>query len=347
MSNIYPITSDKQNYSNKQKYKECSVWLAKIDRELTSQEEKQLEAWLAADEQHQQILFKMAKLWDKMSQLKRLAKLFPVEEKRAQPLAGWRTSIAASVVLAISVGLWGIGYGTNLFSDKEHLVYSFSHNTSVGENRVVYLPDNTKLTLNTDSLLEVRYFDSYRLLELKRGEVHVEVAHDKSRPLSVVAGNKIIQAVGTAFNVQRNNLNVELIVTDGKVIIGKIDPLQPIVHDDLDIPEGAMSVSKGEMASLGQIQNKLQKIDSRSLSANLSWQQGNLIFNGETLEQALIEVGRYTSVKFSIENDALKTIKIAGRFKTGDVNGLIKALNSNFNIKIDRITEKLVVISQK
>ena len=340
MDNIYPINSDKQ------KYKECSVWLAKIDRELTRQEERQFEAWLVADEQHQQILFKMAKLWDKMSQLKRLAKLFPVEEQKGPTFAKWRTSIAASVVLAISVGLWGLGSGTTLFSDEERITYSFSHNTSVGENRVVYLPDNTKLTLNTNSQLEVSYFDSYRLLELKRGEVHVEVAHDKKRPLSVVAGDKIIQAVGTAFNVQRDNENVELIVTEGKVIIGKIDPLQPIVQHDLDLPEGAMAVSKGEIASLGQTENKLEQIDSRSLSANLSWQQGNLIFNGETLEQALIEVGRYTSVKFSIEDDALKTIKIAGRFKTGDVNGLIKALKSNFNININRATENLVLISR-
>lgn len=339
MSNIYPITSDKK------KYQECSVWLAKIDRELTSQEEKQFEVWLAADERHQQILFKMAKLWDKMSQLKRLAKLFPVEEKKVQPLAGWQISIAASLVLAIFVGLWGISDGMNLFSGDNQIVYSFSHNTSVGESRVVYLPDNTKLTLNTNSQLEVRYFNNYRLLELKRGEVHVEVAHDKNRPLSVVAGDKIIQAVGTAFNVQRNSQNVELIVTDGKVIIGKIDPLQPILQGDLDIPKDAMTVSKGEVASLGQMESKLAKIDNRSLSASLSWRQGNLIFNGETLEQALIEVGRYTSVKFSIENETLKTIKIAGRFKTGDVDGLIKALNSNFDIDINRVNENLVVIS--
>lgn len=340
MSNIYPINSDKQ------KYQECSVWLAKIDRELTLQEEKQFEAWLAADEKHQQILFKMAKLWDKMSQLKRLAKLFPVEEQKVHSMLRWQTSIAASVVLAISVGLWVIGSGMNLFSDNNQMVYSFSHNTSVGESRTVYLPDNTKLTLNTNSQLDVRYFDSYRLLELKKGEVHVEVAHDKDRPLSVIAGNKIIQAVGTAFNVQRNILNVELIVTDGTVIIGKINPLQPIVQDILKIPEGAMKVSKGEMASLGRTENKLEKIDSRTLSTSLSWQQGNLIFNGETLEEALIEVSRYTLVKFIIDNDALKTIKIAGRFKTGDVSGLIKALSSNFNIHINRKTENLVVLSQ-
>ena len=345
IDNVIPIDS------NHKKYEVCSLWLAKMDRTLTSDEELRFKEWLKEDKSHQPMLFKMAALWDKMSELKRLSKLFPEPSELERSSKGnrithWPMNLAASVLLVLFVGIVSMGDSFKSLTNSNRLVYSITYETQIGENRIIYLPDNTKISLNTDSQVSVEYYEDYRVLKLKRGELHVQVAHDKSRPLSVLANNKVIQAVGTAFNVQKNHFDIELIVTEGKVIIGQFDPLQPFEEDVLNISSDAIAVTKGEYISLGLVKNKPQKIDSRTLSDNLSWQKGNLVFNGETLEEALKEVSRYTSVKFIIRGDDLKNIKIAGRFKTGDIDGLIRALSGNFNIKTERVGDESIVLSQ-
>ena len=71
------------------------------------------------------------------------------------------------------------------------------------------------------------------------------------------------------------------------------------------------------------------------------------MFTGETLAEAMAEVNRYTSVTFEIADEELKQIRIAGRFKTGDVKGLIAVLEQNFNIKTDRVNTGLVVLRKQ
>ena len=75
--------------------------------------------------------------------------------------------------------------------------------TDVGESKDILLSDKSKITLNTNSFVQVRYTQHSRVINLLRGEIHIDVAHDKTRPLSVIAGDKVIQAVGTAFNVEK------------------------------------------------------------------------------------------------------------------------------------------------
>ena len=125
---------------------------------------------------------------------------------------------------------------------------------------------------------------------------------------------------------------------------------QEVNEDTLSIPVDSLAVSKGEIASLAASESgadTVTPIDTKLIDQSLSWRQGNLVFKGETLAQAMAEVSRYTSVKFEIADEELKEMKIAGRFKTGDVKGLIGALNHNFNIKIDRVNKSLVVLRKQ
>jgi len=351
MTNVYPLMDDDA------KFEQASLWIAKIDRKLTVTEQQQFKNWLAQDMKHQELIIEMASLWDKMEALDRLAELFPDADKAGRSkksdknskVKKWSVALAASFLLAVVIGLLPNNNFESLVNGEQDFV---RYETAVGESSTIYLPDNSKVLLNTNSVLLVRYTDDYRLLELQRGELLVEVAHNKARPLSVVANHKVIQAVGTAFNVQVNSQKVELIVTDGRVLVGQLKSKQEPTLATLTIPSTSLAVSKGEIATLavnrnGQSKNKVSKIDQKTIAKNLSWRQGHLVFKGESLAEAMKEVSRYTSVKFEIADEELKTIKIAGRFKTGDVAGLIGALNNNFNIKTDRVNKKLVVLRKQ
>lgn len=353
MTNVYPLMNDDATFE------QASQWIAKIDRELTPDEQRAFKIWLIQDNKHQELIIEMASLWDKMDALDRLAELFPDANKAGSAkytkrnatfkVNKWLMAMAATVLLALSIGLFTDSPFESLTSGEQNFV---RYETAVGESSTIYLPDNSKVLLNTNSVLLVRYTDDFRLLELKRGELLVEVAHDKTRPLSVVANNKVIQAVGTVFNVQMSSQKVELIVTEGRVIVGQIKSEVEPTLKTLTIPITSLAVSKGEIATLdvnrhGQSKNKIRKIDQTTIAKNLSWRQGHLVFKGESLESAMVEVSRYTSVKFEIADEELKSIKIAGRFKTGDITGLIGALNNNFNIKTDRVNKNLVVLRKQ
>ena len=348
MTNVYSLNNDDEII-----FDQASIWIARMDRSLTELEQAEFKAWLSENEQHQKLIIKMASMWDKMDSLDRLADIFPASNKAetktksAANTSQWPLALAASLVLALSVLFFTDITLNSLWQEEQQFV---RYETAVGESSTIYLPDNSKVLLNTDSVLLVRYTDDYRLLDLQRGELHVEVAHDTSRPLSVVANHKVIQAVGTAFSVQVKASEIELIVTEGKVIIGQLAKKQEVNEKALVIPSSSLAVSKGEIASLA-IENTgsdtVSVIDKKAIKQSLSWRQGNLVFNGETLAEAMEEVSRYTSVTFEIADEDLKKIRIAGRFKTGDVKGLIAVLNQNFNIKTDRVNKGLVVLRKQ
>ena len=216
-------------------------------------------------------------------------------------------------------------------------------------NRLSFLQDKTRIKLNTNSLVRVTYTDKQRVFELLRGEMHVAVAHNEHKPLSVYAGSNIIQAVGTAFNVELGSEDVELIVTDGKVLVSDINSrtAAPLKLSDVYLSPKSFSVSKGQKAQLKASNTTIIGSDAAKLASDLAWQQGNLIFRGESLFDAMQEVSRYTNYQFDFGDEDTKSLQIAGFFKTSDISGLLAALESNFNVVFKKISNNQIRLSKK
>ena len=220
------------------------------------------------------------------------------------------------------------------------------------------LPDGTKIVLNTNTSLAVTYTDHRRLLQLTRGEIHVSVAKDPNRPLSVMAAGKIVQAVGTEFNIEiTDQQKIELVVTEGKVKVGVQQSLSSAQPNTQANPQGetnlpspllsadARTVSAGDEVMLGTANEQITEVSADDIAVKLSWRSGNLIFRGESLEEAVKEVGRYTSVEFVFMSEDLKTMRVAGLFKAGDVEGLLATLRQNFDIVSQRDGQGKVLLS--
>jgi transmembrane sensor len=98
---------------------------------------------------------------------------------------------------------------------------------------------------------------------------------------------------------------------------------------------------------LGQVNDAPQPIAADEIDVRLSWRDGNLIFRGQPLIEALNEIERYTPVEFVITDEKLKTVRVAGMFKAGDVEGLLETLRQNFNITYERVGTETIVIKSK
>jgi transmembrane sensor len=338
--------------SNQDRHDQASDWIVKMDRGLSSDEKIALQEWMDDSPENHSTLMQMTQLWDKMNAMTRLSDLFPKPTRHASQtqtqrsnlieslIENWTKSwlkplpaIAASIALATVLGLWAI-LG-NVDNNNN------SYQTAIGEQSTVMLPDGTKMTLNTNTntSVTVAYSDQQRLLHLIQGELHVSVAKDKNRPLSVMAGGKVIQAIGTEFNIEiTSQQKIELVVTEGKVKVGiQQKPEKQIASiEPLTLPSDALTVSAGEEIMLGEAKEQITEVSAEDIAVKLSWQKGNLIFRGESLEEAVREVGRYTSVEFVFIDENLKKMRVAGLFQAGDVQGLLATLRENFDIVSQR-----------
>ncbi len=345
MSNIIDINI------NKDPMDEASLWITRLDRGLSDEEQVELRVWLQASHTHLKTFMQLVKLWDKMESLSQLSELFPHKSRHTNnnktPIFAW----AASFIFAslVSLGLW-LNADVFFGQDTMQVVqFNSEYETKVGEQSTFFLQDKTKIKLNTNSFVKVTYTDKQRVFELLRGEMHVDVAHNKQKPLSVYAGSNIIQAVGTSFNVELSSENVELIVTDGKVLVSDINNLNvaPLKLKNVHLSPKSFAVSKGQKAKLRSTNTTIIGSDERKLASDLAWQQGNLIFRGESLLEAMQEVSRYTNYQFDFGDEDTKALQIAGLFKTSDISGLLAALESNFNVVFEKMSKNKIRLSKK
>ena len=309
-------------------------WVAKLDRELSPDERQQLGAWIARSPEHESHFLEAASMMDKLDQLSRLESMFPEQVDQKPARQKWLGAMAASFVLCVSALLL-----TMNLQQRDNDSFIASHQTAIGDKSTVHLPDGSTLILNTDSAVDINYDHELRRIHLHKGELHIDVAHNKEIPLQVIVNDKVIQAVGTAFNVQYVNDSVELIVTDGVVQLGQQASTEksalPVLVDR-QLSEG-QQVQFSNDASLASQQILISGIDDQSLSSTLSWQRDRLVFNGDKLHTVLNEISRYSDITFDIANDPkVRDLQIAGVFQTNDVEKLLEVLRSSFNLQVER-----------
>lgn len=342
-----------QKFSSKQDiHQQACEWISRFDRGLNDAEEQAFSDWVNISKRHRQCLFDVAQTWDELSVLNELSALFPLRDNHLQQaniFSNRKTmGMAASLAFVVISFLAWLVTPQNIpvMSDPSLLVLDAE--TSVGEQRVLSLSDGSVIHLNTDSLVSVDFSDTRRDIHLFRGEAHFEVAHDEQRPFIVKAGDNTVTAVGTAFNVQITNVNqLELLVTDGKVLVKNKQENNQIANTELSHPLDGY----GELMAAGQkaiiSQQSIQQItlSNEQVHNDLAWQQGLLVFHGEPLAEALQEISRYTSINFTFADEQVKQRRIAGYFKAGDIQGLLFALENNFNIVYSKRDDQTIVLS--
>ncbi len=344
-----------QNNNNKVIRQQANLWIDQIDRGLSASQVEQIIQWAQQSESHRNALFNVAMLWDDMTITDRLNDIFPQHQatKIHNNMAHYAVAMSVMLVLFVSISNLYNGFvnhwlnPTYLFSNVQHF------KTAIGEQKSFKLSDGSTLQLNTNSVIDINFSESKRLLTLVQGEAQFSVAKDLDRPFTVQSGAQSFTALGTVFNIQKDsNSSAELTVTEGKVLITSNDfTLDKIPAHFTSLAENklpATLVVMGEKAIVSALKKQptIVKTTSKQLEQTLSWQQGMLIFDGETLADALTEVTRYTNTQFKFDNPNLAEVKVSGYFKANDVDGLLQSLQSNLGIKAHKTANSLIWLSK-
>jgi len=205
--------------------------------------------------------------------------------------------------------------------------------TAVGEQRDVVLADGSRLTLNTASEATVRMTSWERRVQLLRGEVVFEVAHDARRPFDVFVGRSVVRALGTRFNIEVLHDGASVAILDGAVQI------RTNTYDStVEVP----SVSRGESVSLGgsAAVTVLSPTELRRIAA---WQDRKIEFADLPLPAAIAEYNRYSAHPFVIDLESAERVKLSGVFRIGDVAAFRYALEHSFGLRVAESSGRYVV----
>lgn len=278
------------------------------------------DAWLAEDPEHlaayDAVLRAMGRVDDVAADPRILAlRASALTVNRKGPAAPWRiaASLAAAAVL---LGGGGVALHGASPAMKTALVERLAHpsaaihHTAIGERSTVTLSDGSVATLNTDTVLRVAFTDKARGVQLVRGQAVFEVAHAKARPFEVYAGDRVVTAIGTVFDVRLDGGKVKVALLEGKVRVGE--------KTRREAPSAEVVMAPGELLEAAPAAP--MKVRNDDVERETSWRSGVLMFDETPLAEAVAELNRYSSRHLTVEDPRLAAHHVSGVFKTGDVD---------------------------
>ncbi|MEM7706892.1 MAG: FecR domain-containing protein [Pseudomonadota bacterium] len=353
MSPVSPLTPD--TLAGNAIAAEAASWLAQLDQgELSNADRLALAEWVNRSPRHAEELRLLAQLWSDVDGC--LDDLLLTAEKPSlwrvlrhgfviRPLQLASAAAAGVALLALGSALW-----LGQVSLDPAAVPPAVHQTLRGESRSLTLSDGSRVLLNTDSVAEIRETATARIVRLIRGEAIFEVEPDPQRPFQVVAGDGLVEAVGTRFVVRVLENKINLLVTSGRVKLAAFDalPLAPRGDGPISLDNRPTElVDAGHRARLDRRQATVEPVAQKIMDRQTAWRDGRLIFEGEPLEYVVSEIGRYTETRIVISDADLRETPMGGVFQTGEVEALLTALESSMNIEVDRIRDDLVYLKRK
>jgi transmembrane sensor len=164
----------------------------------------------------------------------------------------------------------------------DQLVYagsaSLSYNsvsTDKGKNYQLTLADGTKVWL--DAMSSIRFPTAFpgedRVVELS-GQAYFEVAHNARQPFKVKVGEKVVEVLGTHFNVNAHEAVMKTTLLEGAVRIQ------------------SKTLKPGEQAQLGG-NGQLNISQGADIAEVMAWKDGRFRFTGSSIEEIFSQLARW------------------------------------------------------
>lgn len=292
------------------------------------------DAWFAADIRHQGAYLRALAINKALDQAMVQQTLRPQRERLDAEWAGasWHKAQSRRAFLvaggsAAGIAVFAAAVALPAWSGATVLT------TAKGEFRKIPLPDNSVANMNSGSQVEVRLTQNKRRLTLGKGEVWLEVAKDKSKPFIVEAGEVRVRAVGTAFGVRRYSNGAEILVTEGTVEVWS--------------SEGSARkrlLSAGERAFVANLASEIAVArQPREVERKLAWREGKVVFNNQTLSEAVADFNRYSLRKIVIVDPDLRNKKLVGQYQIDAPELFAKDVGSFLDVPIVITAENIMI----
>ena len=292
---------------------EAADWLARLDS--GSADLNAFNAWRDADPRRASAFVQVANAAHALDRAKPILKApAAVAKTNRRGLVFTGLSIGAVVALtSASVAFWRPGRS--------------EATTRVGQKRVAILPNGARLEINTDSQVEWSARNLPVELRLKRGEIALSVQGSNERCILRFDHGAVEVAAGR-INARLRGDIIDLTVLAGQATVTATK------GGDAPGATPAFVLRPNQAMLLSGSRNAVRTVDTQDAQFISGWPQGELVFEGQTLETAVGEYNRYLVHKIIIADPSLASLKLGGRFSSGDPSVFLGALSSSFGIKV-------------
>ena len=331
----------------------ASVWVVRHQEgDMTPARLTEFRAWMSQSAQHREVFEELAKFYgglDFVEGLQDYAETDALQaplalDRRAKHFYRLRRVFVVGMAASVAAVFVGATY-TQLTTPSNQFEESYA--TLVGEQKTVNLPDGSTIVLNTNSKMAIAFDRNERRIEMTRGEAFFEVAKDEVRPFSVETEKGVVTAVGTAFSVHLRGEKLDVVVTEGRVALEAMSSIAPGA-DKNSATEfvQAREVSAGQSAVMDRGVEEIAVVQPAALEKAMDWQDGELSFEGETLETVVADISRYTDLKIEIGDQDLREQRIVAHYRVGDIERMFEALTIVADVEIKRFEGGRVVLTR-
>lgn len=243
----------------------------------------------------------------------------------ATPAKRKRTAAKAAGLLLLAIAAGAVWLDPAYHS--EHIA------SQVSLRQTLQLADGSEVLLDSDSELTISWHLRTRQVELKRGQALFQVSPRVYRPFVVDAGGAVVRVVGTRFNVNRYEQDVQVTVAEGKVAVrGAVTDRVALLQ-----PGQQLRVLKG-------IAGQVTTVSADDVTA---WKDSRLVFESTPLAEVIGTLQRYHRQPITLMDASIAQLPVSGVFDSDHVDRLLALLPGILPVSVSIATDGAVQIKSR
>lgn len=233
---------------------------------------------------------------------------------------------AAAVIALMGACMWF------LFQNQNEAETAWTkYETAYAQTMRQRLPDGSSVMLNANSALEVPadWEEDNRMVKLS-GEAFFEVSHganDEKFTVRTVKGD--ITVLGTKFNVQEREGELEVALTEGKVSLTV--PGSPVTY-----------LSPGQIASVNT--ENFVDLKTVDLAPYTAWSEHKMVFKDMPVSRVVRRLKHDFGLDIIVKNERIAQREITASLANDDPRLLLDALAAIYDLKITERDSTTLII---
>lgn len=299
----------------------ASLWAARLDGGVMNEMDRAaLTAWLEENPDHRWVLSRYrqlsAEIDERLGEMLAEAALAPGAGRRKRRSMGVVFAAAAAAIALVAL-LWSSG--------RNNLA------TKPAERHVAVLRDGSRVELNAQTELQVKFDRHARRVRLARGEALFDVAKETARPFIVETPTGIVRVTGTVFNVRALwREGVEITVLDGRV---RVTPGHGAASET--------ALEPGEQALLTAAEATVRTLAPGAVQDVVAWREGQAVFEATPLREALDRFAAYHGRPIDVDG-RVANLRLGGRYSLDDLEGFLEQIERVLAVRVLRQSPNIV-----
>lgn len=272
----------------------------------------------------------------------------PNQHNSIKRIIFWVSGAAAVVLIFLVLNIFEKGRLSRVGDDAQKIATTITntdtglvYTTGNGEKKIVRLPDQSLLHLNSGSTLRIeKNFGRDNRVVFLSGEALFDVTHDEKLPFVVTTSDYKVTVLGTLFNVKAypKDNSSETSLIRGRVVVDLknkservvLKPDQKIVvtNNSLRAAEPKDSLTDGATApaAVASVVMPLSHSESDNIVIETAWAQNRLEIVNERFGNIKDELERWFDVKITFKDAAVEKYRFTATFEKENIEDVLNAL---------------------